>query len=196
MYNAAPYSMINGRIIPAPEAALQVNDLALQRGYGIFDFFKTINGHPVFVTDHLNRFLYSATEMRLNNGLSMQDLEQQIHTLQTSNQLAESGIRLTLTGGYAPDGYSVATPNLILTQIPLTLPRDLPQTIQLMTHEFQRQLPAVKSIDYLMAIWLQPQLKKQAMEKRARLKKNMLWDFLVVFISIKHRQKLMDQRLI
>lgn len=164
MDNAAPYSMINGRIIPAPEAALQVNDLALQRGYGIFDFFKTVNGHPVFVTDHLNRFLYSATEMRLNSGLSMQDLEQQIHTLQTSNQLPESGIRLTLTGGYAPDGYSVTTPNLILTQIPLTLPRDLPQTIQLMTHEFQRQLPAVKSIDYLMAIWLQPQLKKQAMD--------------------------------
>lgn len=156
--------MVNGRLIPTPEATLQVNDLALQRGYGIFDFFKTVNGHPVFISDHLNRFLNSAKEMRLDNGLFMQELEQQIHTLQTSNQLPESGIRLTLTGGYARDGYSVATPNLILTQIPLTLPRDLPPSIQLMTHEFQRQLPAVKSIDYLMAIWLQPLVKQQAMD--------------------------------
>lgn len=161
---AAPYSMINGRLIPAPEAALKVNDLALQRGYGIFDFFKTVNGHPVFLNDHLIRFLYSAKEMRLDNGLCMQELEQQIHTLQTSNQLPESGIRLTLTGGYAPDGYSVATPNLILTQIALTLPRALPPPIQLMTLEFQRQLPTVKSIDYLMAIWLQPQVRQQAMD--------------------------------
>lgn len=58
----------------------------------------------------------------------------------------------------SPDGYNITTPNLVLTQSPLILTtgEGFEKGIKLITYEHQRQLPHVKSIDYLMAIWLQP----------------------------------------
>ena len=35
---------VNDSLIPSDEANLNIADLAVQRGYGIFDFFKTIKG--------------------------------------------------------------------------------------------------------------------------------------------------------
>lgn len=153
--------MINGQLLPADAAHLGVGDMAIQRGYGVFDFFKFINQQPVFLEDHLNRFFHSARQMRLEEGLDKEDLIAQINALIHANQLKDGGIRITLTGGYAEDGYSIHVPNLIITQTPLTLRRDLPPGIRLISHPFQRQLPEIKTIDYLMAIWLQPSVKAQ-----------------------------------
>ncbi|ULQ54258.1 aminotransferase class IV [Flavihumibacter fluvii] len=160
MNSSAQFCLINGQLVPIATAAIGVNDLSLQRGYGIFDFFKVVGGKPVFLDDHLERFLFSAKEMRLDKGLTTGLLTGQVQMLLEKNDLPESGVRLTLTGGYSPDGYSLANPNLVVTQTPVTLNRGLPPGIELMTYPFQRQLPRVKTIDYLMAIWLQPTIRQ------------------------------------
>ena len=100
--------------------------------------------------------------MRLPVELTRKELKDIIHQLIQKNQLADGGIRMTLTGGYSPDGYEIASPNLILSQHPLQTPsKELFQKgIKLISYSFQRQLAHVKTIDYLMAIWLQPVLKK------------------------------------
>src|SRR5690606_20814929 len=113
---------INNTFLPAAQAALPVSDLALQRGYGIFDFFKTLQGRPVFLEAHLDRFYRSAAQMRLPLQKSREELKALITELQQRNDLPESGIRLTLTGGCSPDGYSITEPNLVITQQPLQLP--------------------------------------------------------------------------
>lgn len=148
---------INESFLPRGRAALQVDDLALQRGYGIFDFFKLVDGRPVFLDDHLDRFEASAARMRLPLGRTREQLKQIVADLIARNDLPSSGVRLTLTGGYAPDGYTIATPNLVITQQPLRVSADLAANgIRLATFEHQRQLCDVKTIDYLMAIWLHP----------------------------------------
>ncbi|KIC95091.1 hypothetical protein OI18_08910 [Flavihumibacter solisilvae] len=154
------YAIINGKLIEAGEAALLVNDLSIQRGYGIFDFFKVVDGEPVFLGEHLDRFYASAAKMRLEPSVTRAQLISDIHTLLAKNNVPESGIRLTLTGGYSEDGYSQSDPNLVITQSALSLNRELPAGMSIITHEFQRQLPQVKTIDYLMAIWLQPLIKQ------------------------------------
>lgn len=163
--DTATYAIINGQILPTASAKLRVGDMAIQRGYGVFDFFKIVNGQPVFLEDHLGRFFQSARQMRLEEGLSKEELTAQILALIQANQMNEAGIRITLTGGYAEDGYSIHQPNLIITQSPLTLRRDLAPGIRLISHPFQRQLPEIKTIDYLMAIWLQPYLKAQGADE-------------------------------
>ena len=40
------YTYVNGEIVLESEAKLLVTDLAVQRGYGIFDFLKL--NHPFF----------------------------------------------------------------------------------------------------------------------------------------------------
>ena len=54
------YVWVNDSLIPADDAQVNISDLAVQRGYGIFDFFKTIDGQSVFLEDHLDRFFRSA----------------------------------------------------------------------------------------------------------------------------------------
>ena len=103
--------------------------------------------------------------MRLELAMSRDELKAAIFTLLERNGIADSGIRLTLTGGYAADGYSVARPNLVITQKPLTGPIvPAAQGIRLMSYPHMRQLPEVKTIDYLMAIWLQPVLREKGVD--------------------------------
>ena len=156
------WAYFNDGFIPEEACQLPAGDLVVQRGYGIFDFFKTLAGSPVFLEDHLSRFYQSAETMRLPVGKTAMALNEIIRNLIDKNGLADSGIRLTLTGGVSPDGYSLATPNLIITQQPLKRPaaNAFETGLRLVTYAHQRQLPHVKTIDYLMPIWLQPWLAK------------------------------------
>ena len=154
--------IINSELIPISKASVSVNDLGLQRGYGIFDYFKILDNTPVFLDDHLNRFYRSAESMRLTLKYSDVELKDQIHELMNINKMPVSGIKLTLTGGDSDDGFSLGSPNLIITQSPLPSyqPKGYVTGIKIVTHQHQRQMPGVKSIDYLMAVWLQPFIKQ------------------------------------
>lgn len=146
-----------------PEARLPVNDLGFQRGYGIFDFLRVSGKKALYLEDHLDRFYHSAKEMRLPVALDRAALKQVIHQLIEKNALPHSGIRIMLSGGPSADGYTIAQPNLVIVQLPLAVPPDeMPvQGYKVVTYPHQRQLPQVKTIDYLMAIWLQPWIKQQ-----------------------------------
>jgi len=152
------WAFVNGELVPEEKAALLIGDLAIQRGYGIFDFFKVVDFVPVFLNEHIDRFYYSAEEMRLKVAYSKTELKKIISELLERNNVSDTGVRITLTGGYSQDGYQLSTPNLIISLRYFTPPpkNELAKSIKLITYEHQRQLPHVKTIDYLMAIWLQP----------------------------------------
>jgi D-alanine transaminase/branched-chain amino acid aminotransferase len=155
------FVFINDTFIPRERAALHIDDLLVQRGYGIFDFFKTDEGRVVFLDDHLDRFEHSASRMRLPIGKSREQLRGVLAELLRRNDILNSGVRLTLTGGHSDDGYSIGQPTLIITQAPLRTNPALANGIRLMTAEHQRQLCDVKSLDYLMPIWLQPLMRER-----------------------------------
>ncbi|WP_270089942.1 aminotransferase class IV [Sphingobacterium sp. SYP-B4668] len=145
--------IFNGKLIPESEAQLSINDLAIVRGYGIFDYFKTVAGVPIFLEDNLNRFQQSANLMDLPVNYSQTELKSLIDTLMRANAMPDSGIKLLLTGGYSADGYSISEPNLIISQHPLkrniTLERE---GLKLLPFDYHRPFSQVKSIDYVMGI--------------------------------------------
>lgn len=158
------YVIFNGRSLPENEAALGISDLSIVRGYGIFDYLKTVRHRPLFLEDNLDRFFNSAKLMDLPIAYSREELKGQIYNLMALNNIPDSGIKLLLTGGYSTDGYTIATPNLILTQHPLT--RNLAQEtngLRLLLFPYHRAFPLVKSIDYVMGI----QALKEAKSKGA-----------------------------
>jgi branched-chain amino acid aminotransferase len=116
------YALINQEFVPVNKAYLHVSDLSIQRGYGIFDYFKVSKGHPFFLKEYLNRFESSARLMGLAIPFTQQALEEKIYKLIHLNKLDESGIKMILTGGYSPDGYQPTAPNLIITQHQFSLP--------------------------------------------------------------------------
>jgi D-alanine transaminase/branched-chain amino acid aminotransferase len=155
-------AIINGNIINKEEAVLHINDLSIERGYGIFDYFKTVNGIPVFWEESLDRFFHSAQAMRLTVDYDRDALKESILQLMQLNNIPDAGIKLLLTGGYSADGYSMGKPNLIITQQVQKRNETAEQNgLRLITHEHQRQLPTVKTIDYLMGILTQPLVKEK-----------------------------------
>lgn len=156
------YVWVNDSLLPSEEASVNISDLAVQRGYGIFDFFETVEGKPVFLEDHLDRFFRSAVLMRLGVKQGRDEIRNRIMELIKKNNLGDSGIKIILTGGFSPDGFSIAEPNLIITQQEFQIPRAmLEKGISIITHEYQRQFSDAKTLDYLQAIWLQPVLKEK-----------------------------------
>jgi len=159
------YVWVNESLIPSDEANLNITDLAVQRGYGLFAFFKTIDGQPVFLEDHLDRLFRSAVLMRLELKESRDEIRNKIKRLIESNDLNDSGIKVILTGGFSADGFNIAEPNLIISQQGFQIPRTMSEKgISILTHEYQRQFSNAKTLDYLQAIWLQPILKEKKAE--------------------------------
>ncbi len=154
---------INNQFVENEQALLHVKDLSIQRGYAVFDFFRTINGIPLFIDDHLDRFYRSAAAMHLKLDKSKDEIKSIAAELIQRSELSEAGIRLMLTGGYSPDGYQLAEPNLIITCNPVktATAEDFEKGFSIITQEHQRELPHIKTINYLMAVWLQPLLQQK-----------------------------------
>ena len=160
------YVLVNDELLPASQSTVGVADLALQRGYGVFDFFRCIGGKPTFLNDHLDRLYRSAATLHLALPENRGEIVERLMRVISKNGYAESGVRIFVTGGYSPDGYNIAKPNIIIVEGPLKHDAALAaRGISMITHEHQRQLPQAKTIDYLMAIRLQPTLKERAADE-------------------------------
>lgn len=160
------YTFLNDSFVPDDKAFLHVSDLSIQRGYGIFDFFRVMDNYPLFIEDYLERLYVSAKEMHLKVPYETGQLKSLIFELIQKNNIPMSGIKVILTGGYSPDGYQLADKaNLIMVQKPMSFPpAGFPtEGIKIITHEYLRDKPHVKTINYVVGIWIQ----NKVLEKKA-----------------------------
>ena len=155
--------ILNDQIINQDQALVHVSDLALLRAYGVFDFFRCVGLKPLFFHDHIERFFKSADALRLKCPVGRNRLKSMIMEIIEANNIENSGIRIVLTGGESSTGYSIGKPTLFVINEPINpLPADhFEKGIKLITHEYLRDLPEVKSINYLMGIYKLPEIKEK-----------------------------------
>ena len=149
---------LNGEIMSTNDGVIGITDLALQRGYGVFDFGRTYNGKLFHFEDNIERLRRSASELHLKLPLSDREIREiAIQLIQESN-LKIPAIRLILTGGYSNYSSPLEHPNFIIIAEELpTYPADVYRYgAKVITVNYQRELPHVKSINYLNAIRLEP----------------------------------------
>ena len=153
------YAYLNGEIMPIENANLNVTDLALLRGYGVFDFFKAVDGRPIYMEDHLNRFDNSTWLLGLKIPYSREHLRKHILELVKLNYHSLLGVKLVCTGGYSEDGYTpAAKPNLFMVAKPFKF-HPFEKGLNLMVVEHQRELAEIKSINYAKPISVLTQLR-------------------------------------
>ncbi|MCP4538032.1 MAG: aminotransferase IV [Chloroflexi bacterium] len=154
---------INGRIQSVSDASIGVVDLGLQRGYGVFDFGRTYHGKLFHLGDNLARFRRSASELHLKPPVSDKEITEIVEQLIRGSNLKTPAVRLILTGGYSYASPALERPNLIIIAEELpTYPNDVyTQGAKLITIQYQRELPHIKSINYLNAIRLDPLKRKK-----------------------------------
>ncbi len=155
------YYNVNGEMVDATTASIKVNDLGIIRGYGIFDYFLTHDNQPLFIDDYIHRFMQSAQKMNLELDVSSETLKDWVYELLQANQVPESGVRLVATGGYTEDGYTPIKPNLMVMQYPFGgYPNQYyTEGVKMITAQFQREVPDIKTTNYAMGIQLIPKIK-------------------------------------
>jgi len=148
------YFLLNGKIVKAAEAFLHITDLALLRGFGVFDFCRTQNGKPLLIDKYINRFFNSAKCIELEIPYSKKFIKDSIYQLLMKNGIIESGIRMVLTGGYTKNGFAPGDPNFFILIEKINFPDTsyYEEGVSLILHEHQRELSHIKSINYLTPI--------------------------------------------
>ena len=149
------YCYFNNRIISESKAGLNLRDLGVLRGFGVFDVLRTYNGKPFMLKEHFARLKNSAGVLDLKLPISANEFEARIFRLLKKNKLnprtqpanGESGavtvcrqraeqspydgkeavVRSVLTGGVASDGINGETkPTFFILLEPLpTLNKNL-----------------------------------------------------------------------
>ncbi len=147
---------LNGRIMPASEAAISPFDIGLHRGYAVFDLLQTAGGKPFQLTEHLTRFRASAAQLDLRVPLSDQEMTDVILELIELNGFAESVVKFILTGGESADGmhFDPEAPTFLITvqelfEVPEHFYRD---GAALLAVEHRREVPEAKTTNYI--TWL------------------------------------------
>ncbi len=155
--------IFNDQLKDQKDVSLPIHDIALTRGYGIFDFFRLCDGVPLFINDHLDRFYRGAALARLTSPISQETLKELLYEMFEANQMPVSGVRIILTGGTGKGAYAIGESNLIVTQEPIIFPTDemFANGVKLITHEYLRDVPEVKTINYMTGIWLQQRIEEQ-----------------------------------
>ena len=155
-----PYAQyFNGQILPNDAELLKTNDLGLLRGYGMFDYFRTYNGLPFRWDDYWARFANSARSLHMAPPLTQAETANVLTDLYKRSGEAEVAFRFVLTGGYAADSVTVTQPNFLIRCEPL--PRDMQEGIKVLPYDYVRDLPEIKTTNYLHMILMADEMKAQ-----------------------------------
>jgi branched-chain amino acid aminotransferase len=153
----------NGEISPLDSTLFKSNDLGILRGYGMFDYFRTYNGVPFRWDDYWQRFENSAKLLKLPLALNQEETAKILADLHALAGEREVAFRFVLTGGYAPDSVHVVQPNfLIRTEaLPQDNPAGLLKGIKVLPYRYVRDLPEIKTTNYVHMVLMAEEMKKQ-----------------------------------
>jgi len=149
---------VDGQFVEESEARLPVTDLAVLRGYGIFDFLRTYNGIPFHLNDHLLRLERSARLIGLPLPHSASAIAEIVRETLARNSYPESNIRIVVTGGASQDGISPGNSQRLLVMISPVKPMPddwYTKGAAIITCHVERFMPGAKSINYIPAILCQ-----------------------------------------
>jgi branched-chain amino acid aminotransferase len=154
-------AFFNGKIQSISSTTLQINDLGLLRGYGLFDYFRTYNGRPFQWDWYWERFVNSSKILRIPVPIQKEVAFKVVNELIELSGLEESAIRFVLTGGYSENSISSNNPNLLIIseEIHAVKPEEYQNGMKVIAYDYVRDLPELKSTDYKHLMILQSDIK-------------------------------------
>ncbi len=143
---------LNGKFVTDDTLLISPRDLGFLRGYAVFDFFRTYNGHKPFMFDnHIERLFNSARSIGISMPWKKQEVKDIIlETLKRNDKEREFAVRVIVSGGLSTS----STPTLIvIIDNILVFPKSMYENgIKVLTVDHKRYNPASKTIHYIEAI--------------------------------------------
>ena len=143
----------NGEFADLSDIAIPIDNIAVNRGYGVFDFFGVVNKKPFYLDRHLDRFFNSLIMLRLHINFSRETIQSHIESVIQKNEEVHY-LKL-----FAIPLEAEVTPNLACAFYILpvdSMPFNSEVYINggsLITKEYMRFLPEAKSTNYLPLIY-------------------------------------------
>lgn len=112
---------LNGQFVPEEQAVVSVLDRGFLYGDGLFETLLVRQGQPFRWAQHLERLQRGAQLLRLQLPVSAPDLRRHADQLIRDNAMPDAVLRLTLSRGPGPRGYSIqqaGPPSLAMTLHP------------------------------------------------------------------------------
>lgn len=151
------YCYFNGDILSEEEIRFQINDLGILRGYSVFDLLRTYNFTPFRLDDYLIRFENSVKSFDMHLPIDKELIKEKIEELLfwRADKSKEMAIRLLMTGGYSENGFKAPeNPNFLIRIEDLhpSPAKFYEEGVKIITHEYQRELPEIKTTNYSRAL--------------------------------------------
>ncbi|GIN92149.1 4-amino-4-deoxychorismate lyase [Siminovitchia terrae] len=158
------YIFLNGEIIEKEKALISPFDHGYLYGVGAFETFRTYEGIPFLLNEHLERLNTALVEMGINRTFEKEEVLAAIEKLSELNQLPDSYIRMNVSAGPAEIGLQTnlyLDPTVIIFQkelppleplrekeaVLLTIRRNTPETkTRLKSHHFFNNIAAKREL--------------------------------------------------
>lgn len=154
---------IDGEYTDIETARIPATDLAVLRGYGVFDFMRTYNGgQPFHIEAHVARLFRSAALIDLAMPWTPDEVIAITRETIARNDSPEFNVRIVVTGGDSP-GFLMpeGRSRLLVMVTPVTVMDAIYYTngAPIITIDEARILPDAKTINYIPAIMALKQAK-------------------------------------
>lgn len=100
-------TFLNGKFVFDDQAMVSVSDRGFLYGDGLFETIRVTNGRPIRWNQHMERLQHGAGLLRLSIPYSVDALREFADELIRKNETPEAVLRLTVTRGIGPRGYSI-----------------------------------------------------------------------------------------
>lgn len=120
-YSMRMIVFLNGQFVPEEQATVSVFDRSFLYGDGLFETMRVANGKPFRWWAHMERLRKGGDFIGLKIPFACKSLEKFAHELIAKNQMPEALLRLTVSRGVGPRGYSpkgANKPILVMTLHP------------------------------------------------------------------------------
>jgi len=151
---------LNNKFVEANKAKVSVLEQGYQYGYGVYDTLRTYNGEISNIDAHLKRLFDSARKINLEMPLSREEIKDAVDKLIEINNIKNNKIKIMVAKGIEKPTVSIVFSDMNKYKHIL-----YERGVSVITTEYQRTLPDVKSMNYLSCLLaLQEAKKKNAFE--------------------------------
>lgn len=146
---------VGGQWVHPHEAMLSINDIAVLRGYSVFESLRTYDRRPFHLDGHMTRFYRSAELIEMEIPWPREHIAAVVHEVITHNVYKHATIRLLVTGGESEDGVLPSGTSVLAVLITPLGERDMERFAKgykLITTKLQRVSPEAKTANYMSAV--------------------------------------------
>lgn len=156
---------LNGKWVKQDDLKISAFDVAVLRGFGIFDFLRTYNQQPFLCKEHIDRLFRSAKLLGIKLPFTKEEITQIVRygIKKNRKECKDFNIRIVITGGVGVDS---VTPGKPTTIIQYTEAVAYPQSfyekgVKVITFAARRALAEAKSLNYMIGIVAIQKAKKE-----------------------------------